>query len=375
MDQERISLLALHFIPRIGNHLIKQLVSYCGSAQAVFKAPKGKLINIPGIGPVAAESITRGKPFRDAENELRKIETEKAGLLFYYDKNYPSRLKHIPDAPTLLYTKGNIDFERPKMVAIVGTRNATAYGKLCVEEFIQALVPHGATVVSGLAYGIDIHAHKQSVKNNLQTIGVMGSGLDVIYPAAHLDTARKMLACGGIITENPFGTKPDAHNFPARNRIIAGLADALVVIEAAEKGGALITAEIANSYNKDVFAFPGNIGHRYSAGCNNLIKANKAHLITSAKDLEYLMNWDVHSVNIRAEQPEQAMAHYTTEEQMILRALAENNNELVIDELSQRCGLLINRIASVLLSLEFKGTVVAMPGKKFKLSKSWLVPA
>ncbi len=208
----------------------------------------------------------KGKPFHDAEDEVRKMEAEGARIIFFYDKDYPSRLKSIPDAPTLLYVKGAIDFERKKMVAVVGTRNATAYGKRCVGELTEALVQHEATIVSGLAYGIDIHAHKQALKHTLQTIGVMGSGLDVMYPASHTETARKMQGCGGIVTENPFGTKPDAHNFPARNRIIAGLADALVVIEAAEKGGALITAEIANSYNKDVFAFPGISGKAIRPG-------------------------------------------------------------------------------------------------------------
>lgn len=368
MDEERISLLALHFIPGIGNHLIKQLISYRGSARSVFKTPKGKLLQIPGIGQVTAESIIHGKPFRAAEDEMRKVEAEKATLLFYCDKEYPSRLKQNADAPTLLYTKGAIDFEKPKMVAIVGTRKATAYGRHCVEEVVRDLVPHGATVVSGLAYGIDIHAHKQSIKNGIQTIGVMGSGLDIMYPPSHHETARKMLGCGGIVTENLFGTKPDAHNFPARNRIIAGLADALVVIEAAEKGGALITADIANSYNKDVFAFPGNIGQSYSTGCNNLIKANKAHLITSVKDLEYLMNWGPDAIT-----PQQTaadiLAQYTPDEQAILKTLSENNNELVVDELSQRCALPVNRMAAVLLSLEFKGAVAALPGKKFKLSR------
>jgi len=373
MDQERISLLALHFIPGIGHHLIKQLIAYRGSAQAVFRTPPGKLLQVPGIGEITAASIVKGKPFQDAENEVRKMEAEGARIVFFYDKDYPSRLKSIPDAPTLLYVKGAIDFERRKMVAVVGTRNATVYGKRCVEELTEALVHHEATIVSGLAYGIDIHAHKHALKHTLQTIGVMGSGLDVMYPAAHTETARKMQGCGGIVTENPFGTKPDAHNFPARNRIIAGLADALVVIEAAEKGGALITAEIANSYNKDVFAFPGNIGQSYSAGCNNLIKSNKAHLITSIKDLEYLMNWLPHQAQ-EAPSAQHIPEGCTSDEHAVIKVLIDNDRELMIDELSQRCGLVINRIASILLNLEFKGLVTSLPGKRFRLVKE-LAPA
>jgi DNA processing protein len=193
----------------------------------------------------------------------------------------------------------------------------------------------------------------------------MGSGIDVIYPASHKETAKKMLSNGGLITENSFGTNPDAHNFPARNRIIAGLSDALVVVEAAEKGGALITAEISNSYNKDVFAFPGNIGQSYSEGCNNLIKAHKAYLITSVKDLEYLMNWDVNS------KPEKKQAFsmdaYDSNEQTVLQLLVSNNNQLMIDELSWRSGIPVSQLASVLLTLEFKGVVLSQPGKVYKL--------
>ena len=291
MDQNRLSLLALHFIPGVGDYLVRQVVSYCGSAEMVFKTPKGKLLKIPGVGSVTAGAILNGKPFHKAEKELAKAEKESVEVLFFTDKKYPSRLKNIPDAPSILYAKGNIDFENPKAVGIVGTRQATSYGKERVESLVTELVPHGTLIISGLAYGIDIHAHKQALKHNLPTLGVMGSGMDIIYPASHKETALKMLDHGGIVTENSFGTKPDAHNFPQRNRIIAGLCDALVVVEAAAKGGALITAEIANSYNKDVFAFPGGIGETYSAGCNNLIKINKANLLTSVKDLEYIMNW------------------------------------------------------------------------------------
>jgi DNA processing protein len=364
---DRISLLALHFIPGIGDYTIRQLISYCGSAEKVFKTPKGKLLKIPGIGSVTAESIIKGKPFISAEKELKRAEKEDVALLFYTDKNYPSRLKQIGDAPSLLYVKGNIDFENLKTVAIVGTRKSTDYGKNCVEELVEALVPHNVLIISGLAYGIDIQAHKQALKNRLPTLGVMGSGIDIIYPAAHKETSKKMLAQGGLITENPFGTKPDAHNFPARNRIIAGLADALVVVEAAEKGGALITAEIANSYNKDVFAFPGNIGQSYSHGCNNLIKTNKAHLISSVKDLEYIMNWGIGQQPKRKEMF--VLDEFEPAEQRVLKILLERGNQLVIDELSWRSELPVSQLASVLLGLELKNIVSTLPGKIYKIIK------
>lgn len=365
MDQNRLSLLALHFITGLGDHLIRQLVSYCGSAEKVFKTPKGKLLKIPGIGGVTAEAIRTGKPFASAEKEMRKAEKDNVQLIFFTDKNYPSRLKLVNDAPSLLYVKGIIDFENPKTIGIVGTRQATAYGRECVDELVKNLVDHKPLIVSGLAYGIDIHAHKQAVKYRLETIGVMGSGMDVIYPSAHKETAKKMMEHGGLVTEHPFGTPPDAHNFPARNRIVAALSDAIIIVEAAEKGGALITAEIGNSYNKDVFAFPGNIGQSHSAGCNNLIKANKAHLITAAKDLEYIMNWDAHAKPPKKEVF--SLDNYEPEEQAILKILLENNKQLMIDDLSWRSNIPVSQLASILLGLEFKGTIRSLPGKLYKL--------
>jgi DNA processing protein len=368
MDQNRLSLLALHFISGIGDHLIRQLVSYCGSAEKVFTTPKGKLLKIPGIGDVTAESIRQGKPFSAAEKEWKKAEKEQVDLIFFTDKNYPSRLKQVNDAPSLIYTKGKIDFENPKTIGIVGTRKATAYGRECVEELVKDLVPHHPLIVSGLAYGIDIHAHKHAVKNHLPTIGVMGSGMDVIYPGAHTEIAKKMMDDGGLVTEHGFGTQPDAHNFPARNRIVAALSDAIIIVEAAEKGGALITADIANSYNKDVFAFPGNIGQSHSAGCNNLIKANKAAMITSAKDLEYIMNWDLHTVPQKKEIF--SLDKYEPGEQNVLRILLENNKQMMIDDLSWKTNIPIGQMASLLLGLEFKGVVASLPGKMYKLIKT-----
>lgn len=366
MDQNRLSLLALHFIPGIGNHLIKQLVSYCGSAEKVFKTPKGKLRKIPGIGDVSAELIGSGKPFLEAEQEAKRADKELVNLVFFTDPCYPSRLRQIHDSPSLLYTKGNINFENPKTVAIVGTRRATDYGRECVEFLIAGLQSHGALIVSGLAYGIDIHAHKQALRYNLPTIGIMGSGIDVMYPPSHSETAKKMLASGGIVSENPMGTKPDAHNFPARNRIIAALSDVLVVVEAAVKGGALITAEIANTYNKDVLAFPGNVGRTSSEGCNALIKSNKAHLITCTADLEYVMNWSAG----QSPPPKRAaldLSSFDPDEQVILKVLMDNNNQLLLDEISWRCNIPIGKLASLLLNMEFKGVLNSLPGRVYRI--------
>ena len=366
MDQERLFFLALHFVPGVGNFLVKQLVSYCGSAEHVFKQSKARLLKIPGIGEVTAQSINHGKTLSHAENVYRKAEREDTAILFYTDKAYPHRLKAIEDAPSLLYVKGNINLNTSKALAIVGTRLATAYGKEQVEQLVEGLKPHGALIISGLAYGIDIHAHKQAMKFGLPTVGVLGSGMDVIYPASHKDTARKMTNQGGLITENHFGTKPDAHNFPARNRIIAGMCDALIVVEAAEKGGALITAEIANSYNKDVFAIPGNLGHPFSEGCNKLIKINKANLLMSVKDLEYIMNWNP-KIEPRDKQLNLDLPRYDPNEQTVIKALQEKKSPATMDELSIKTGFAQGLLASLLLSLEFKNAVVSLPGKMYKL--------
>lgn len=365
MDQERLAFVALHFTPGIGDFLLKQLVSYCGSAEQVFKTPKGKLLKIPGVGEYSAVAIKNSNPFTEAEKELKKAEREDVEILLYTDKKYPHRLKSIEDAPALLYYKGTQNLNIQKTVGIVGTRQATEYGKKMVEQICQELVPHQALIISGLAYGIDIHAHKFALKCGLPTVGVMGSGMDIIYPAAHKEVAKKMLNHGALLTENRFGTKPDAHNFPARNRIIAGMCDALIVVEAAEKGGALITADIANSYNKDVFAVPGNLGQTYSEGCNKLIKTNRANLFTSVKDLEYLMNWSAASTS-----PTQAVLDFTTfepDEQTVIRILKERNAPVMIDELSFKSALPPGQLASLLLSLEFKNAVKSLPGKMFTL--------
>jgi DNA processing protein len=365
MDQARLSLLALHFIPGIGDYLIRQLVSYCGSADKVFTTPKGKLLKIPGVGEVTADGIRSGKPFPAAELELKRAEKENVQLLFFTDKNYPSRLKQINDAPSLLYSKGNVDYENPRTVAIVGTRQATGYGKERVEDLVAGLIGHRALIVSGLAYGIDIHAHKQALKHHLPTVGVMGSGIDVIYPSSHKDTARKMMEHGALLTEHRFGTQPDAHNFPARNRIVAGLSDAVIIVEATEKGGALITAELGNSYNKDVFAYPGNIGQSHSEGCNNLIKQNKAHLITSVKDLEYIMNWNIDAAPVKSTPI--SLDNFEGNEKIVIECLLINNHQLMIDEISWRTNIAVSQLASTLLQLEFQGVVTSLPGKIYKL--------
>jgi DNA processing protein len=367
MDPERLALLALYCTPGIGNQLVKQLISYCGSAREVLKKPKGKLRKIPGIGDATAQTICGGISFRQAEAELRKAEKHDITILLYTDKQYPLRLKAIDDAPAVLYFKGTCNLNHSKTVGIVGTRQATAYGKSIVEKIAEDLVPHQAMIISGLAYGIDVHAHKQALKHRLPTIGVLGSGIDVIYPQIHKETATKMMDHGGLISENPMGTQPDAHNFPSRNRIIAGLSDALIVVEATEKGGALITADLANSYNKDVFAVPGDVGSEYSSGCNKLIKINKANLLTSVKDLEYIMNWTPGTTSNHKDPAQEQFNSLTPEQKLVLMTIREKGAAMQIDELAWKTGLASGMLASQLLELELMDLVQVMPGRTYRL--------
>ena len=366
MDQERLAFLALYFVPGIGPVLIKQLISYCGSATEVLRQAKHKLLRIPGIGEATAEAIRTGISMRLAEQAAARAERDHVHILFFTDAAYPIRLTSIEDAPVVLFVQGTVNFNHARTVGIVGTRKATGYGKGCVEELVKELVPHQPHIISGLAYGIDIHAHKEALRQGLQTLAVLGSGLDIIYPAPHKETASRIVNQGALVTENPFGTGPDAHNFPQRNRIIAGLCDALIVVEASDRGGALITAEIANSYNRDVFAIPGNLHQPWSVGCNQLIKTHKANLLTSVRDLEYIMNWTKEQLE-QAAQLSLELEDLDDEERHILGLLKDKKRTLSIDELSFIAQVPQGKLASVLLSLEFKSRVMSLPGKRYSL--------
>ncbi len=365
--------LALTLLPGIGPQLTRQLMSYGGSAKNVLMMPPGKLRRIPGVGAATVAILTgkdRETAFRKAEADLKKAEKEGVEIIFYTNKRFPSRLKLIPDAPAILYYQGTADLNAPKTVALVGTRQATDYGREQTERIITGLLPHRPLVVSGLAYGIDIMAHRAALQEGLETVGVMATGLDIIYPAAHRKTAEKMREQGGLLTEFPFSTPPDRYNFPARNRIIAGLADGTVVVEAAIKGGALITAELALSYDRDVLAVPGNLGSSVSAGCNALIRDNKAALYAEPRDLEQLLNWDaaLHQSGKFKPAPSYSADDFTTDEFTLITVLAgAPSRELQMDELAWKAQLAIHTVASQLLGLEFRGVVRAMPGKKFAL--------
>ncbi len=367
MDDEKLYQVALSMIPGIGDISAKTLLSYCGSAKAIFKKNKNSLSKIPGIGFINAEKILSFNNFTTAESEIEKCIKSEIEILFCTDKKYPKKLKHAPDSPMVLYYKGASDLNNYKTVAIVGTRKSTRYGRDFTEKLIGKLAAHNALIVSGLAYGIDISAHKSALKHGLETIGVMASGLDIIYPSLHRGIAMDLINNGGLLTEYRIGVKPEGHQFPARNRIIAGMCDAIIVVEAAKKGGALITAEIANSYNRDVFALPGNIENKFSAGCNNLIKSNKAHLLTSIEDLEYIMNWEP---KVGAQTNEDKYYDYSKlseEEKSIIETLQTDKEGISLDELSWKSQIPLNKLASLLLNLEFSGVVKSLPGKKYRL--------
>ena len=285
--------IGLTLIPGVGDVLGRKLVTLCGSAEAVFKEPRHLLKKIPRIGDLLAQAVVNSELLLKAEKEVIFIERYRITPLYFQDSGYPHRLKHCLDGPLLLFYKGTADLNSNRVVGIVGTRKATEYGKGVTRELIAGLVPQQVLVVSGLAYGIDSCAHRFSLDFGLNTIGVLGHGLDTVYPWLHRSLAEKMLTQGGLITEFLSKTKPDRSNFPRRNRIIAGLCDVIIVVEAGRKGGALITADIANSYNREIFAVPGRTTDEISAGCNKLIRFNKACMVESVNDLAYHLGWDI----------------------------------------------------------------------------------
>lgn len=365
MHSDLLYQIALTLVPNIGDVRAKALLEVFGDASSVFKAPKKQLENIEGIGTIAANSVKHFNDFKICEEEIAFIEKNKITPLFIKDENYPQRLLNCYDSPTLLYYKGNADLNTQKIISIVGTRNNSDYGKATCENLIKELAEENVLIISGLAFGIDTIAHKASLKNNLKTVGVMAHGLDKIYPAQNKSLAKEMLSHGGLLTDFMSGTNPDRQNFPSRNRIVAGSCDALIVIESSVKGGSLITAEIANGYNKDVFAIPGRVNDLRSEGCNYLIRSNKSLLITCADDLLHIMNWK--EAPKKAKQQRELFIELTPEEKIITDILAQQDS-IQIDQLYFKSGLSSSAVANALLMLEMQGVVSSHPGKVFKLT-------
>lgn len=355
--------IALSLIKGVGTMHAKNLLIHFGNAEAVFTATKSQILKIDGIGEVTANSILNNDAIVQAEKQLEFIEKHGIQVLFYADDDYPKRLRNCYDAPLLLYYKGTANLNHARIVSIVGTRNATTYGKMLCKQLVETLKDYNVIVMSGLAHGIDAAAHKESLNYDVPTVGVLGHGLDRIYPAVHKELTIKMVKNGGLLTEFLPGTIPDRENFPKRNRIIAGIADVVVVVEASLKGGALITAEIANSYHKDVYAFPGRTIDEFSEGCNFLIKTNRAALINTAKDLIYYLGWDDEIVE-RTEIQAQLPLNLNKDEQLVINTLKDN--ALGIDDLCLKTKLQQSKLAIVLLTLEMQGLIISLPGKVYK---------
>lgn len=367
--------IGITLIKGVGNNLAKNLIAYIGSVEGVFREKQQNLAKIPGIGDVLSKvivsQITTQNVLKRAEQEIEFIAKNKIRAYYFTDRDYPFRLKECPDSPVMIYGKGNCNLNNGKFVGIVGTRKATETGKENCRQLIsdvKSTLPT-AVIVSGLAYGIDICAHKASLESGLPTIGVIGHGLDRIYPELHRPTAVKMIQDGALLTEYLSQTNPDKQNFVQRNRIIAGLCDAIVVAESGIKGGALITAEIANDYNRDVFAFPGRVNDEWSKGCNALIKNNKASLIESADDILRFMNWEKQDSKSSPIVQTALFMDLTVEEQGIITALRQNPEGIQFNELAIQLEKPISKISSMLLEMEFKGLVKCLPGNLYRIIK------
>ena len=364
-DTELLHLLALLKVDGVGDIVAKKLLNHFATAENIFKAKANQLESIDGIGRVLIKNLRDKTVFNLAEAELKFIKENNINCLFYQDEKYPDRLKHCIDGPILLFTSGTIDFNNRKVISIVGTREITSYGTEFCKKFIEDLAPLNPIIVSGFAYGVDIVAHKVAMDLGLQTIGVVAHGLNQVYPKVHKKYVAKMEQNGGFMTEFWSNSNPEKENFVKRNRIVAGISEATIVIESAEKGGSLITANLANDYNRDVFAVPGRTSDKFSQGCNNLIKTQKAHLLTSAADLIYILNWELKQDETKVIQ-KQLFVSLENDEQKIYDYLQKNGKQL-LDVIALECDFPIFKISSILLNMELKGVIRPLPGKLFEV--------
>lgn len=357
-------ILALQHVPNLGDATAKKLIRHAGSAEAVFKEKLNSLLKIDGVGKFKLQDLKDPSHLIAAEKEIEFIEKNRIKCLYFQDEDYPEKLKHCLDGPILLFQRGNIDLKQKKIISVVGTRNATNHGLAFCERLIEELNPLDPVIVSGFAYGIDICAQKAAIKNELQTIGCLAHGLNQIYPKIHQKYVRSIEENGGFLTDFWSTDTFDRNNFLKRNRIIAGISEATIVIESAEKGGSLVTADIANSYNREVFAVPGRPSDTQSSGCNMLIKSQQAHVLTSAVDLLYILNWYPEEKL----QPVQKrlFVELDSEEEMLYGYLKENGKEQ-LDLIALNCSIPTFKAASLLLNMELKGVVRPLPGKLFEV--------
>ena len=365
MTDDLLYQIALTMAENIGDIRAKALIAIYGDAKSIFKAPLKQLAKVEGVGMLAAQGIKHFADFKTCEEEVSFIEKYNIRPLLLVNDDYPRRLLNCYDSPSLLYYKGTADLNTDRIISIVGTRRNSEYGKAACEKIIEDLQEENILIVSGLAYGIDSISHRAALQNNLATVAVVAHGLDRIYPPVNKQLAKEMILHGGILTDFRSFTNPDRQNFPRRNRIVAGVCDALVVVESNIKGGSLITAEIANSYNKDIFAVPGRISDACSSGCNYLIKANKASLVTDAQDILKMMNWK-ETKSVEKKLQRQLFVELTDNERIITNVLTTVDS-MQIDGLVSRCNLSSGNMAEALLMLEMQGIIQSLPGKCYRL--------
>lgn len=363
IEQDLFHLLALQRVEGVGDIMAKKLLTLFGNAESVFKAKASQLTGIDGVGSVLIKNLKDKSVFEKANQELDFIQKNEINVAYFQDENYPERLKHCIDGPVLLFTSGNIDLKNKKIISIVGTRQITSYGIEFCRKLMEDIAPLNPIIVSGFAYGVDIVAHQLAIENNLQTIGVVAHGLNQIYPKTHKKYVAKVEQNGGFMTEFWSSSNLDKENFVRRNRIVAGMSEATIVIESADRGGSLITANMANDYNRDVFAVPGRVTDKYSQGCNNLIKTQKANVLTSAADLIYILNWDLE----KETKPVQKQLFVTldADEQKVYDYLLKTGKE-VMDIIALQCDFPIYKISGMLLNMELKGVIRPLPGKLFE---------
>jgi DNA processing protein len=356
--------LALQRVKGIGDVIAKKLILHCGSPKNVFYEKKRVLEKINGIGSFTLKYLFDKENLIEAENELKYLKKNSIETSYFLEKNYPEKLKHCIDAPILLFRKGTVKIDKRPIISIVGTRKITSYGRSFCEKLIEDLKEFNPIIVSGFAYGVDICAHKAAIKNNLQTIGVLAHGFENIYPKTHLKYVNQVCENGGFITDFWHKDSLVRENFLKRNRIVAGISEATIIIESAEKGGSLVTADIANSYNRDVFAVPGRSSDNFSKGCNDLIRRNKAAILTSANDLVEMLNWKLEQHKLAPIQ-KQLFVELNDEEQIVYDFLNKNGKQL-LDVIAMNCELTIHKITTLLFNLEMKGVVKPLPGKLFE---------
>lgn len=366
MNPDLLYQIALTQVPNIGAVHAKNLIEHFGDASSIFSARKKDLAAVEGIGEIKAKSIKNFIDFETAEKEIRFAEKHRIKVLFLKDDDYPKRLLHCYDPPTLLFYRGNADLNNPKVISIIGTRNNTDYGKQITESIVQGLAELNVLIVSGLAFGIDAIAHKSSVANNLSTVGVLAHGLDTIYPLQHKQLAKDILLNGGLLTEFVSNTKPDKHNFPRRNRVVAGMTDATIVIETQVKGGSMITAELAYNYNRDLFAVPGKITDTKSSGCLKLIQQNKAILLSDVAQLIQVMGWEEKAIK-KSKKTRELFIDLSDDERVIVDLLKDKES-VHIDELYLKSSLSSSTVAGAILNLELQNVIASLPGKLYRLN-------